>query len=149
MPDLLVDVAHEREFEPVQSVIEATYHVRSDAQSIADRARAIAVEQSVEMPLDAIDDTYVNAEIVGRVRELRDLGGGTFAVRIALAAATVGNDAGQLINMLFGNTSIHDDVVLHDVEFPDGLVRGFGGPRHALAGLRQRVGATRRALTCA
>jgi len=133
----------------VQSVIEATYHVRSDAQSIADRARAIAVEQSVEMPLDAIDDAYVNAEIVGRVRELRDLGDGTFAVRIALAAATVGNDAGQLINMLFGNTSIHDDVILHDIELADDLVRGLGGPRHGLAGLRQRVGATRRALTCA
>src|SRR5262249_58514580 len=85
----------------------------------------------------------------GRVRELRDLGDGTFAVRIALAAATVGNDAGQLINMLFGNTSIHDDVILHDIELADDLVRGLGGPRHGLAGLRQRVGATRRALTCA
>jgi len=132
----------------VQSVIEATYHVRGDAQSIADRARAIAVEQSVEMPLDAIDDAYVNAEIVGRVLDLRDLGNGTFAVRIALAAATIGNDAGQLINMLFGNTSIHDDVILHDVELADELVRGFGGPRHGLEALRQRVGARRRALTC-
>ena len=69
-------------------------------------------------------------------------------MRIALAAATIGNDAGQLINMLFGNTSIHDDVVLHDAEFPPELVKAFGGPRHGLDGLRQRVGAPRRALTC-
>ena len=33
----------------------AVYHVRSNAASIESRARAIAVEQSVEMPLDAID----------------------------------------------------------------------------------------------
>ena len=50
--------------------------------------------------------------------------------------------------MLFGNTSIHDDVVLHDAEFPPELAAAFGGPRHGLDGLRRRVGAGRRALTC-
>ncbi len=35
-----------------------------------------------------------------------------FEVAIALAAATVGDDAGQLLNMLFGNTSLQEDVVL-------------------------------------
>jgi S-methyl-5-thioribulose 1-phosphate isomerase len=128
--------------------IQATYHVRSDARSIAERARAIAVEQSVEMPVDAIDDEAVKSEIVGRVLEVSDIGDGTFAVRIALSAETVGGDAGQLINMLFGNTSIHDDVVLADAELPHDLIASFGGPRYGLDGLRQRVGAPRRALTC-
>ena len=50
--------------------------------------------------------------------------------------------------MLFGNTSLHDDVVLHDVALPAELAAAFGGPRHGIAGLRQRVGAQRRALTC-
>lgn len=128
--------------------IQAIYRVRSDPRSIAERARAIAAEQSVEMPPEAIDDPYVKGEIVGRVLDVSEAGDGVFAVRIALSAATVGNDAGQLINMLFGNTSIHDDVILHDVELPDGLVRAFGGPRHGLETLRRRVGAPRRALTC-
>jgi len=39
-------------------------------------------------------------------------------------------------------------VVLHDAEFLAELAATFGGPRHGLAGLRQRVGAGRRALTC-
>src|SRR5262249_33898756 len=38
--------------------------------------------------------------------------------------------------------------VLHDAEVPDELTAAFGGPRHGLDGLRQRVGAGRRALTC-
>ncbi len=42
-------------------------------------------------------------------------------------------DPGQLINMLFGNTSLHEDVVLHDVALPRELVEVFGGPRHGLA----------------
>jgi S-methyl-5-thioribulose 1-phosphate isomerase len=132
----------------VQSVLQATYSVRSDARSIEARARAIAVEQSVEMPIAAIDDETVKSEIVGRVLEIADRGKGIFAVRIALAAETVGPDAGQLMNVLFGNTSIHDDVTLEEVEFPPRLVGAFDGPRHGPDGLRQRVGASRRALTC-
>ncbi|HST74083.1 MAG TPA: RuBisCO large subunit C-terminal-like domain-containing protein [Acetobacteraceae bacterium] len=126
----------------------ATYRVRSDGGAIEARARAIAVEQSVEMPLDAIDDAEVLDEIVGRVEGIEDQGGGRFTVRIGLAAATVGTDAGQLLNMLFGNTSLHEDVSLIDVRLPPEVAAGFGGPRHGIAGLRARAGAAGRALTC-
>jgi ribulose-bisphosphate carboxylase large chain len=132
----------------MSSSLYAVYYVRSDAQSIEQRAHAIAVEQSVEMPLTAIDDDFVLTEIVGRVDSISQRAPGVFAVRIALAAASIGQDPGQLINMLFGNTSLQDDVVLHDVELPSALVEFFGGPRHGLSELRRRVGAGRRALTC-
>jgi ribulose-bisphosphate carboxylase large chain len=128
--------------------LQVTYHVRCDASGIEARARAIAVEQSVEMPVGAITDPRVLAEIVGQVEAIVEQGRGLFAVRISLAADTVGTDPGQLLNMLFGNTSLQDDVVLDDVELPEALVEAFGGPRHGLAGLRQRVGAGARALTC-
>ena len=122
----------------------ATYRVRADAASIAARAEAIAVEQSVEMPLDAIDDAAIHENIVGTVGAIEDRGGGVFDVEIALSAATVGGDAGQLLNMMFGNTSLHEDVWLIDVsgDFP------FSGPHHGIAGLRERRGAFGRALTC-
>jgi ribulose-bisphosphate carboxylase large chain len=126
----------------------AIYHLRCDAHSADGRARAIAVEQSVEMPIAAIDDEYVRSEIIGRVESVRDLRDGCFEVRISLSPETIGNDPGQLVNMLFGNTSLHEDVVLHDVEIPDALAAAFGGPRHGLHELRRRVGAGRRALTC-
>ena len=126
----------------------AIYHVRSDARSIEARAKAIAVEQSVEMPLSAIEDQKILDEIVGKVEAISQVEPGLFAVRIALARATVGNDAGQLINMLFGNTSLQDDVVLHDAEFPDELAARWSGPHFGLAGLRERAGAATRALTC-
>jgi ribulose-bisphosphate carboxylase large chain len=128
--------------------LQAIYHIRCDAGSIDERARAIAVEQSVEMPLAAIDDKHMLSEIVGRVEGIREIGASLFEARISLSAATVGRDAGQLVNMLYGNTSIHDDVVLHDAEIPDEIAAMFGGPRHGLDGLRRRVGAGNRALTC-
>jgi ribulose-bisphosphate carboxylase large chain len=128
--------------------LQAFYHVRCDARSIEERARAIAVEQSVEMPLSAITDDVVRSEIVGRVEAIREREPGLFEVRISLSAETVAHDPGQLINMLFGNTSLHLDVELHDVALPAELVKTFGGPRHGLHELRRRVGAPARALTC-
>src|SRR5487761_2064781 len=125
-----------------------TYHVRSDAASIDARAATIAVEQSVEMPLEAIDEPTVLRDIVGQVETIEDLGNGRFAVHIALALATIGDDAGQLLNMLFGNTSLHDDVVLHDIALSPELIAAFGGPHAGMPALRARVGAGDRALTC-
>jgi ribulose-bisphosphate carboxylase large chain len=126
----------------------AVYRVRGDSSSIESRAQQIAVEQSVEMPLSAIEDRRILADIVGTVGEIRDLGGGFFDVSIGLSAATIDQDAGQFLNMLFGNTSLHEDVTLQDVEITPALAACFGGPRHGIAGLRGRVGASGRVLTC-
>ena len=125
------------------------YLIRSDAASIEARARTIAIEQSVEMPVAAISDARVLRDIVGQVLAIEDRGGGLYAAQIALDADTAGNDSGQLLNVLFGNTSIHDDVTLEAITFPDAQAASFPGPRHGTEGLRARVNAGRRALTCA
>ncbi len=124
------------------------YRVRSDSKAIAARAEAIAVEQSVEMPLSAISDETVLRDIVGEVQEIRELQPDLFETRIGLSVATMGADAGQLLNMLFGNTSIHDDVTLWDAEIPAELLSAFGGPRQGIAELRDRCKAHGRAMTC-
>ena len=126
----------------------AIYRIRDSADRVAARAQGIAVEQSVEMPVAAITDKRVLEDIVGQVEDIRDLGNGTFDARIGLSVATTGLEAGQLLNMLFGNTSMHPDIVLQDAEFPDSVLKAFGGPRHGVDGLRALVGAGKRALTC-
>lgn len=130
------------------SRLTAIYHVTDTPGTIAARALGIAVEQSVEMPVAAITAQHVLDDIVGEVQAITDLGAGRFEVRIGLAVATTGLEAGQLLNMLFGNTSLHPDVVLQDVELPDEMLAAFGGPRHGLPGLRALAGAGPRALTC-
>ena len=132
----------------MSSRIEVLYRVRSDARSIAARAAGIAVEQSVEMPVEPIDDPYVLRETLGRVDDIKDVGDGMFEVRIGLASITTGMAAGQTLNMIFGNTSMQDDTVLVDAKFPAEFTEAFGGPHHGLAGLRARVNAPTRALTC-
>jgi ribulose-bisphosphate carboxylase large chain len=119
-----------------------TYHVRSDAASIEARAGGIAVEQSVEMPLAAVDEPSILTDIVGQVEAIDDLGQGLFSVKIGLAASTVGTDAGQFLNMLFGNTSLQDDVILRDAAIP-----AFFRPGPGIPELRRRLGVTGRAFT--
>ena len=130
------------------SRITAIYRVADNAANIEARATTIAVEQSVEMPVSAITKREVLDNIVGTVEGISDLGGGTFEIHIGLAVSTTGLEAGQMLNMLFGNSSLHADIVLHDAIFPDEVVRAFAGPHHGIAGLRKRVGAGNRALTC-
>ena len=130
----------------------ATYRVAAAAGDIEARARALAIEQSVEMPVEAIRDARVLAEVVATVESIRALapagGEGLFEVTLALAAETTGGEASQLANMLFGNCSLQPEVELVDARFPPGYAAAFPGPALGIAGLRERVGARGRALTC-
>jgi ribulose-bisphosphate carboxylase large chain len=125
----------------------ATYHVTSEAADIAARAEAIAIEQSIECPLAAVTEPRILDDIVGRVEGIAAIGERRFAVRIALAAATAPAEPGQLLNMLFGNSSLQPDVALADVELPSSYLAAFGGPNLGIAGIRAATGAAARALT--
>lgn len=145
---------HDRDDEPVghgHRWITATYEVAAGADEIEAVARALATEQSVEMPLGAITDQRVLDEVVGRVGDIAELGPGLFRVELALAAETVGDDAVQLANMVFGNCSLQDEVRLVELELPAPLLATFTGPRVGIDGLRARCAVpagVRRALTC-
>jgi ribulose-bisphosphate carboxylase large chain len=124
-----------------------TYRVASDPSRIEAKAYAIAIEQSLELSLDAVDAPHVREIYAGRVEHIGEPEGGVFPVKISLAAETAGGEAGQLINMLFGNSSLQDDVVLDDVELPAAMVAEFGGPATGAAAMRERASATGRAMT--
>ncbi|MCC7168174.1 MAG: ribulose 1,5-bisphosphate carboxylase, partial [Rhodospirillales bacterium] len=122
----------------------AIYHLAAEAFEIEARAQALAVEQSVERPLAAIAAPHVHAEIVGRVDSIEPDPQGGFVVRLALSVATTGFEIGQLLNMLFGNSSIQETVRLLDVELPAALRDACPGPRFGIEGLRQLTGARHR-----
>ena len=127
--------------------IVATYRVECAAAEIESRARALATEQSVEMPLEAITEQRIHDEIVAEVREIRPAGN-AFEVTLGIAPETTGGEASQLMNMLFGNCSMQPEVSLVDVEFPAGFEKTFPGPCFGIEGLRTLTGAHKRPLTC-
>jgi ribulose-bisphosphate carboxylase large chain len=125
----------------------ATYRITAGESESRVRAEALAAEQSVEMPVSAIGDERILKEVVATVEEIRPHAG-HFDVVLGIAPATTGNEASQLVNMLFGNCSLQPEVELIDVAFPAGYEKAFPGPRFGIEGIRALAGVETRALTC-
>ena len=73
-------------------------------------------------------------EVVARVERIAPLAAGGFEVQLGLGAETTGFEAGQLMNMLFGNCSLQPDVSLEGVVFPDGYASAFARPAFGIEG---------------
>ena len=125
----------------------ATYRITASGSESRARAEALAAEQSVEMPVSAIGEERVLREVVATVEEIRPHAG-HFDVVLGIAPATTGNEASQLMNMLFGNCSLQPEVELVDATFPEGYEKAVPGPRFGIEGIRTLTGATGRPLTC-
>jgi ribulose-bisphosphate carboxylase large chain len=131
------------------SWIDVTYRICAARDQLEGIAHALALEQSVEVSAEVVTDPFVTENIMGRVAEVHPSDNGPHRVVIRLAMATTGFDVAQTVNMLFGNSSLHAHVELVDAEFPPEFLARFSGPRHGIDGIRRRLQATRRPLTCA
>jgi len=129
------------------AAIEIVYRVRASAAALERRAEALLLEQTVELPRSALRWEFVRSAIVGRVTATARIAEGQYRVTIEQPEVTAGPDPAQLLNVIFGNSSLQPDVELEDVRLPDGLARMLGGPRFGIAGLRKAAGVHGRALT--
>ncbi len=125
----------------------ATYRITASESESRVRAEALAAEQSVEMPPSAIGDEEVLKEVMATVESIKPHAG-DFEVVLGIAPATTGNEASQLMNMLFGNCSLQPEVRLIDVAFPASYEKAFPGPRFGVEGIRTITGVEGRPLTC-
>jgi len=128
--------------------LRVTYRLRAGGAAAAQRAQALALEQSIEMPLEAVSDARVRHEVVARVEGLDAQPDGSTLAHLALSAESIGGDAGQLLNMLFGNSSLLGDVEVVEVRLPEAMAAQFGGPLLGIDGIRDLTNAHGRALTC-
>jgi ribulose-bisphosphate carboxylase large chain len=127
------------------ATVRVTYLVQADAREIEARAEALLLEQTVELPRSALRDPRVLDRIVGRVEEICPEAE-QYRVTIAQPLATAAHDPAQLLNLLFGNSSLQPDVVLADVELPDSAFDWLPGPRAGISGLRTLTGVSGRPL---
>jgi ribulose-bisphosphate carboxylase large chain len=131
------------------SWLTATYLIGSEPDRIAERAEALAIEQSVECPLEAVRDPRIREEIVARVAAIEPAGENRFRVDVQIAVETTGGETAQLINMIFGNCSLWENVQLAGLVLPPASLARFPGPRHGIAGIRALLDAPHRPLTAA
>jgi ribulose-bisphosphate carboxylase large chain len=128
--------------------LRVTYRLEVEAAEAAARAEAIALEQTVEVPRVVVRDRFVEEQILGRVESLSSAPDGASLATIAYPTSTTALDPAQLLNVVFGMTSLQPDARCVDVELPPPLLDRLRGPRFGIEGLRKRVGVEDRALTC-
>jgi ribulose-bisphosphate carboxylase large chain len=124
-----------------------TYLVRAPAAEIAERAEALLLEQTVELPRAvAARHSWVAGHVLGAVEAIEPAAPDLHRVTIAQPLITTARDPAQLLNVLFGNVSLQPEVVLADVELPPSAFDWLPGPRVGLPGLRRLAGVTDRPL---
>lgn len=127
------------------SLLRVAYLVRAAAADIAGRAEALLLEQTVELPRAALGEGP-GRRMVGRVEEVREISAGVHRVTLSQPLAATACDPAQLLNVIFGNSSLQSDVVLADVELPETAFDWLPGPRVGMPGLRALTGVTDRPL---
>lgn len=124
----------------------ATYEFLGDPDDAPARAAALRVEQTIEFPADLVPDDDIQRHVVGRVESIDQVAADRTRAVVSYAVETTGFELPQLLNVLWGNSSILPAIRLVDIDLPDALLSRFAGPRFGVAGLRELLGAAHRPL---
>lgn len=119
----------------------------SEGEALA-RAKDMALEQTVEFPEELVPPGDILQHVVGRIESCRPAGEGRFEAAISYAVETVGGELPQLLNVVFGNSSIKAGLRVERLELPESLLADFQGPRFGREGLRAHLGVYDRPLLC-
>lgn len=125
-----------------EGFIRAVYRVGGSARHVERTARAIAFEQTVELPEAQVTERRILDAVVGRIEGIAPDPEfpGCRRVHIAYPAALASEQIGQLFNLLYGNVSMYPGVRLLDATLPGQLLRALPGPRYGVSGLRRLTG---------
>ena len=125
------------------------YHIRGDETAALEKARIICFEQTVELPEElVVTDSMIRDWIVGQIDQFSPAQEGIFEAQISYAVETSAYELTQLLNIIFGNTSIKPGIRVADIEFSEGILAKFSGPRFGIQGLREILGVHDKPLLC-
>lgn len=131
--------------------IKATYRLQAENLSQAQAlAKAIAYEQTVELPPEQITDPRLLRDVVAQIKTVeqdRDEPG-AWRAEIHYNADLANQQLSQLFNLVYANVSMYFGVRLMDLDLPAALLRHFPGPRFGVQGLRELLNVPRRPLLC-
>jgi ribulose-bisphosphate carboxylase large chain len=131
--------------------LRVTYHVTApNAEELALRVESLLLEQTVELPRAALRDPFVLENIVGRLVSTEAIEAPKHRVVIDFPIAATADNPAQFLNVLFGNSSLQEHVLLADFELPadwPGRQAALPGPRFGGAGLRKLLNVQGRAIT--
>jgi ribulose-bisphosphate carboxylase large chain len=125
----------------------AIYEVDGPESQARRTAERICFDQTIEAESSLLPPS-LQATIVGRLEDLRATAAGRYDATIRFRGDLLGGECSDVLNILFGTSSLRGDVSLRSFEMTNGLLASWPGPRVGIDGLRQAVGVSRRPLLC-
>ncbi len=127
----------------------AQYTIAADnIKEAQERAFDICVEQTVEFPYSLIKKKSIRDDIVGKIKNLKQVSKGYFSADILFPSAAAGSELSQMLNVLFGNISIKPGIRLERFGLTPAMALCFKGPRFGVQGIKKITGNKKRPLVC-
>lgn len=131
----------------VMNSIQVIYSVTADSKSEAERiAENISIEQSVEMPYDIVPE-HLKGKSVASLESLKQANQNHWLATIKFPGILFGDDPSQLLNVIFGNSSLQPGIKVVDIDSTH-LEKIVPGPAFGIDGIRKRLNVYNRSLSC-
>jgi len=126
------------------------YRFSGNLEEAQAKAWDACIEQTVEFPYDLLPAGDIPEKIIGQIESMDQANTDepSFISHISFAVENAGFDLVQLLNVIFGNTSIKPGVRVEKFELPDSMLERFHGPRFGRDGLRTLLNVPDRPLLC-
>lgn len=125
----------------------AVYEIDGPASIAQMMAERICFDQTIEAEADLLPH-ILQSEIVGQVQNLQQNAGGRYEATIRFRGDLLSGDCADLLNVLFGTSSLRGDVRLLSFTMTDGLLSSWQGPRFGIERIRQILAVRTRPLLC-
>ncbi|MDH4154616.1 MAG: RuBisCO large subunit C-terminal-like domain-containing protein [Nitrospira sp.] len=125
----------------------AIYEIDGPASSAQKTAERICFDQTIEAE-DGLLPPSLQSEIVGQIENLQEAAGGRYKATIRFRGDLLSGDCTDLLNVLFGTSSLRGDVRLLSFTMTDRLLSSWRGPRFGMDVIRQILAVPKRPLLC-
>ena len=125
----------------------AVYEIDGPASTAQRVAERICFDQTIEAEAGLLPHV-LQAEIVGHVQNLQQSSDGRFEATIRFRGELLNRDCANLLNVLFGTSSLRGNVRLLSFTMTDELLSSWHGPRFGDESLRKILAIRNRPLLC-
>jgi ribulose-bisphosphate carboxylase large chain len=123
-----------------------TYRLFGSEQETRAAVEHICIEQTVEFPASEVPAGVIRDHVFGRIERFERRADGSSVAVVSYAVEIAAGELTQLLNVIFGNSSIKPGIRVEGLDFPASLLGLFPGPRFGRHGLRSLLGVPKRPL---
>jgi ribulose-bisphosphate carboxylase large chain len=123
-----------------------TYRIYGSEKDAHAKAEDICIEQTVEFPSECVGEGMIRDHVFGRIESFEQQDDASFRAKISYAVEIAAGELTQLLNVIFGNSSIKPGIRVDHLDLPQPLLNSFNGPRFGREGIRKLLNVPHRPL---